>query len=260
MRTIEPLTIFFNRTFLINGQRHSMQLQGDFDLRHTDTMDVRTLGMQALARETMIYLAPNLSCGVMKVGPVGREANCGIAVKVLTERFGRKDLLIDDPIDSLLAIEPIETSSQVSRLRGVVRAYTVQDGCSEILGMPSLEYAFVLPRVLMRSWPEDLAIQHQERTKIDTQAPDSAVQSTDAQVKAVLKFLQVEVESRDESQALRETRFMETVNEPQGCGHRDATLSTVRPSTDSMVMSPSANSRPRQRNCPPLWHLRTRDA
>uniref|UniRef100_A0A224YEC6 Lipocalin n=1 Tax=Rhipicephalus zambeziensis TaxID=60191 RepID=A0A224YEC6_9ACAR len=43
MRTIDPLTIFFNRTFLINGQRHSMQLRGDFDLRHTDTMDVRTL-------------------------------------------------------------------------------------------------------------------------------------------------------------------------------------------------------------------------
>ncbi|KAL1436376.1 hypothetical protein MTO96_049736 [Rhipicephalus appendiculatus] len=45
------------------------------------------------------------------------EANCNIAVKVLTKRFGRKELLIDDHIDSLLAIEPIETSSQVARLR-----------------------------------------------------------------------------------------------------------------------------------------------
>ncbi|KAH8027000.1 hypothetical protein HPB51_001315 [Rhipicephalus microplus] len=36
------------------------------------------------------------------------EANHSIAVKVLIERFDRKDILIDDHIDSLLAIVPIE--------------------------------------------------------------------------------------------------------------------------------------------------------
>ncbi|KAH8029666.1 hypothetical protein HPB51_002223 [Rhipicephalus microplus] len=43
------------------------------------------------------------------------EANYSIAVKVLTERFCRKDVLIEDHIDSLLAIEPIKKSSHVSR-------------------------------------------------------------------------------------------------------------------------------------------------
>ncbi|KAH8039577.1 hypothetical protein HPB51_007777 [Rhipicephalus microplus] len=44
------------------------------------------------------------------------QENYNITVKVLTKRFGRKDLLIDDHIESLLTIEPIETSLQVSRL------------------------------------------------------------------------------------------------------------------------------------------------
>ncbi|XP_077534710.1 uncharacterized protein LOC144146648 [Haemaphysalis longicornis] len=35
------------------------------------------------------------------------DANYKIAVKVLTERYGRKDVLIDNHIDSLLSIEPI---------------------------------------------------------------------------------------------------------------------------------------------------------
>ncbi|XP_037529735.1 uncharacterized protein LOC119406987 [Rhipicephalus sanguineus] len=76
MVTIEPLTVFFNRTILISRQRTTMQLRGDIDPRHTDMMDVRTLGLQALFRETLIYEAPDSSCGVLKIGPVGRDAAC----------------------------------------------------------------------------------------------------------------------------------------------------------------------------------------
>ena len=132
------------------------------------------------------------------------EANYNIAVKVLTERFGRKDLLIDDHIDSLLAIEPIETSSQVTRLRDLYEQIQFRTGCLERLGMPSLEYAVVLQRVLMCLLLEDLAIQYRKRTKTGTDVADAAVQSRDDQVKAILKFLQVEVESREESRASRE--------------------------------------------------------
>uniref|UniRef100_L7LQL3 Putative group i salivary lipocalin n=1 Tax=Rhipicephalus pulchellus TaxID=72859 RepID=L7LQL3_RHIPC len=89
MRAIDPLTIFFNRTMLIRGQRHSMQLRGDFDLLHADTMDVRTLGMQALSRETLIYLAPNLSCGVLKIGPVGRDTACYYDLRVKNSSIER---------------------------------------------------------------------------------------------------------------------------------------------------------------------------
>ncbi|KAL1470030.1 hypothetical protein MTO96_024681 [Rhipicephalus appendiculatus] len=71
------------------------------------------------------------------------EANYNIAVKVLTERFGRKDLLIDDHIGSLLAIEPIGTSSQVSRLRDLYEQMQFRTGCFESLGMLSSECTVV---------------------------------------------------------------------------------------------------------------------
>nr|XP_037270995.1 uncharacterized protein LOC119163155 isoform X2 [Rhipicephalus microplus] len=43
MRIIDPRAIFFNRTFLIRTQRVSIQLQGEFDPRHVDRMDVSAL-------------------------------------------------------------------------------------------------------------------------------------------------------------------------------------------------------------------------
>ncbi|KAL1464015.1 hypothetical protein MTO96_027049 [Rhipicephalus appendiculatus] len=132
------------------------------------------------------------------------EVNYNIAVKVLTERIGRKDLLVDDHIDSLLAIEPIETSSHVSRLRDLYEQIQFRTGCLESLGMPSSEYAVVLHRVLMRSLPDDLAIQYGKRMKTETDVADSVAQSRDEQVKAILKFLQVEVESTEETRASHE--------------------------------------------------------
>ncbi|XP_037528464.1 uncharacterized protein LOC119405695 [Rhipicephalus sanguineus] len=103
------------------------------------------------------------------------EANYNIAVKLFTERFGRKDLLIDDHIDSLLAIEPIETSSQVARLRDLYEQIQFRTSCLESIGLPSSEYAVVLHRVLMRPLPQDLAIQYRKRTKTGTDAADSPV-------------------------------------------------------------------------------------
>lgn len=55
------------------------------------------------------------------------DAYYKIVVNVLTERYGRKDLLLDDHIDSLLSIEPIE-SSQVSRLRDLYEQVQFRTG------------------------------------------------------------------------------------------------------------------------------------
>lgn len=72
------------------------------------------------------------------------EANCKIAIKVLTNHFGHKHILIDDHIDSLLAIEPIESSSQVSRLLDLYEQVQFSTGCLDSLGVPSAEYAVAL--------------------------------------------------------------------------------------------------------------------
>ncbi|XP_037508931.1 uncharacterized protein LOC119385594 [Rhipicephalus sanguineus] len=179
------------------------------------------------------------------------EANYNIAVKVLTERFERKDLLIDDHIDSLLAIEPIETSSEVARLRDLYEQIQFRTGFLESLGMPSSEYAVVLHRVLMCSLPEDLAIQYRRLTKTGADAADSAVQSRDELVKAILKFLQVEVESREESRASRERA---TSGRPS-TNRRAADTSPPPHLLSALALtarssSPGAASRPAQTICP----------
>ncbi|XP_037529730.1 uncharacterized protein LOC119406983 [Rhipicephalus sanguineus] len=73
-RIMNALTIFFNRTILIRGQRYSIRLRGEFDPLRRDRMDVSTLGMQAVSRETLIYEAPNSSCGVVQLGLLARDA------------------------------------------------------------------------------------------------------------------------------------------------------------------------------------------
>ncbi|KAH6929147.1 hypothetical protein HPB50_023946 [Hyalomma asiaticum] len=97
--------------------------------------------------------------------------------QVLTDSYGQKDLLIDEHIYRLLAIEPIESSSQVSRLRDLSEQIRFSTNCFDSLGRPSAEYAVVLSHVLMRSLPEDLAILFRKGTKTDTGVTDSADQS-----------------------------------------------------------------------------------
>ncbi|KAL1480887.1 hypothetical protein MTO96_050667 [Rhipicephalus appendiculatus] len=70
------------------------------------------------------------------------EANYNSALKVVTPRYDRKDL-IDERIDSLL--------------QDLYEEIRLSNGCLDSLGMPSAEYA-VLHRVLMRSLPDNLQI------------------------------------------------------------------------------------------------------
>ncbi|XP_049272070.1 uncharacterized protein LOC125758673 [Rhipicephalus sanguineus] len=103
----------------------------------------------------------------------------------------------------------------------------------------------------MRSLPEDLAIQYRKRTKTGADAADSAVQSRDEQVKAILKFLQVEVESREESLASREKA---TSGRPSPhLTTADTSPPPLLPSALALTArssSPGATSRPAQTICP----------
>ncbi|KAH8029667.1 hypothetical protein HPB51_002224 [Rhipicephalus microplus] len=118
--------------------------------------------------------------------------------------------------------------------------------------MPSFEYAVVLQRVLMRSLAEDRVIQYRRCMKTETDAADSAVQSRDEQVKAILKFLQVDVKGRENSRASREKpasgspspnrKNIASIRTPPYLAYELAL--TVRSS------SAGPNSRPEQTVCP----------
>uniref|UniRef100_A0A6G5A2D2 Putative lipocalin n=1 Tax=Rhipicephalus microplus TaxID=6941 RepID=A0A6G5A2D2_RHIMP len=72
MRFITPEHIVYNRTFVYNGGRESIVLQGQFSARHKNWMDVSTTDLEPrfLCRETLIFMANNTSCGVVKLEPV----------------------------------------------------------------------------------------------------------------------------------------------------------------------------------------------
>ncbi|XP_037529255.1 uncharacterized protein LOC119406592 [Rhipicephalus sanguineus] len=118
--------------------------------------------------ETFKCLKPNLAGSTRRATKGTRltEKNYNVAVKVSTEGYVRK-ALVDDHTDSLLAIEPIESSSQVSRLPDVHDKIEFRTSCLVSLGTPFAENAAVPHRVLLRSLPEDLAILYRnlEKTK-----------------------------------------------------------------------------------------------
>ncbi|XP_077534550.1 uncharacterized protein LOC144146477 [Haemaphysalis longicornis] len=131
------------------------------------------------------------------------DANYRQAVKILTDRFGRTELLVDDHVDSLLSIAPIQSSTQVALLRDLYEQVQFRTGCLESLGVPASEYAVILNQVLMRSLSEDLALQYRERMKETTSDANAEPTPREQQVKAIMAFLKVQVESREESRALR---------------------------------------------------------
>ncbi|XP_075730202.1 uncharacterized protein LOC142772018 isoform X1 [Rhipicephalus microplus] len=80
MRFITPEHIVYNRTFVYNGGRQSIVLQGQFSARHRNWMDVSTTDLEPrfLCRETLIFMANNTSCGVVKLEPVRKPHNLGL--------------------------------------------------------------------------------------------------------------------------------------------------------------------------------------
>ncbi|KAL1470022.1 hypothetical protein MTO96_040720 [Rhipicephalus appendiculatus] len=65
------------------------------------------------------------------------------------------------------------------------------------------EYAVILHRVLMRSLPEDIAILYRQRMK-ETETNNGATpRSRQEEVRDVMKFLQIQIESREESSRSR---------------------------------------------------------
>lgn len=102
----------------------------------------------------------------------------------------------------------------------------------------------------MRSLPEDLAILYRKRTKSDAGA-DSADQSREEKVKAIVRFLQVEVESREEGRLSCEkgpsgrTSVNRKVADVMTLPHLQFALALAAPSS-----SPGATSIPGPTTCP----------
>ncbi|XP_077550709.1 uncharacterized protein LOC144163929 [Haemaphysalis longicornis] len=85
------------------------------------------------------------------------ENNYDIAVKIIANSFGRKDLLVDDHLDTLLALEPVQNSADTDKLPVLYDTVTFRINALEGLGVSPYQYSVVLHRVLLRTLPHDLA-------------------------------------------------------------------------------------------------------
>ncbi|XP_037514124.1 uncharacterized protein LOC119390576 [Rhipicephalus sanguineus] len=47
------------------------------------------------------------------------EANYDVAIQILSDRFGRRDMLVDDHLDNLLSVAPVRSSADVTKLRNL---------------------------------------------------------------------------------------------------------------------------------------------
>ncbi|KAG0427271.1 hypothetical protein HPB47_025664 [Ixodes persulcatus] len=129
-----------------------------------------------------------------------------LAIKALLERFGLSSILIDEHIDQLLALSPVNSSNDSARLRHWYDSIQFRTSCLERLGVPATQHAIILRCVLLRSLPNDLAVLFRQNIKEQeslTEAGDmqtaTGVPGT-AEVATILRFLRIQIESREKSQ------------------------------------------------------------
>ncbi|XP_037503407.1 uncharacterized protein LOC119378295 [Rhipicephalus sanguineus] len=128
------------------------------------------------------------------------EDNYAIAIRTLTERFGRRDLLINEHIDHLLALPPVKSSADVDKLRLLYDKVQFRVSALTGLGVSPDQYNVVLNRVLMRCLPDDLAILYRQKYKEAAQDTSGIATPEERarQVAEMLSFLRIQIEVREE--------------------------------------------------------------
>ncbi|KAH7936900.1 hypothetical protein HPB49_006275 [Dermacentor silvarum] len=88
-----------------------------------------------------------------------------------SERFGRRDLLINEHVDHLLALSPVKSSAEVEKLRRLYDKVQFRVSALTGLGVSLDQYNVVVNRVLMKCLPDSLAILYRHNSKEATQDP-----------------------------------------------------------------------------------------
>ncbi|XP_077548092.1 uncharacterized protein LOC144160812 [Haemaphysalis longicornis] len=117
------------------------------------------------------------------------------AIKILTDRFGRRDLLMADHVDALLSITPVKTSADVAGLRRLHDDISFRLNALEALGIAPDRYAVIIHRVLLKALPHDIALLYRQRMK---ESAANEVNGDAKQVQEILDFLRIQVEIREE--------------------------------------------------------------
>ncbi|XP_077536079.1 uncharacterized protein LOC144148418 [Haemaphysalis longicornis] len=123
------------------------------------------------------------------------EDGYAAAIKILTDRFGRRDLLMADHVDALHAITPVKTSADVVGLRRLHDDISFRLNALEALGIAPDRYAVIIHRVLLKALPHDIALLYRQRMK---ESAANEVNGDAKQVQEILDFLRIQVYIREE--------------------------------------------------------------
>lgn len=126
------------------------------------------------------------------------EQNYNIAVDLLKDRFGRKELIIDDHMEHLLAIRPVHDSANVAGLRSMYDQIQTGVRSLEALGVLQCTYGVLLLSVLKKSVPTDLCMEYNRKRT------GGGLSRESDELREFLNFMKNEVESRE--RALHGTR------------------------------------------------------
>ena len=123
------------------------------------------------------------------------DHNYDNAIKMLTSRFGRKDLIINAHMNKLLNLTPVKKATDVNALRKLYDDIEIQVRSLDSMGVVSNTYGNLLCPILMKMIPEEIALAFTRQTGGD----DEEGEETDNafSVKNLMSFVQKEVESRE---------------------------------------------------------------
>lgn len=119
------------------------------------------------------------------------ESNYQIAIDLLEERFGRKDLAINDHMTRLLQLRAVPSAQDVESLRRLYDEVVKHVRSLEALGVKQEQYSALLRVAIEKRLPHELVLRYCQ------QKPEEAGASNT--FSALLNFLKKEVRSREEA-------------------------------------------------------------
>lgn len=126
------------------------------------------------------------------------EKNYEEALKLLKQRFGRNDLVINAHMNKLLNLNPVKDTNNVLGLRRLYDTCEVQIRSLESLGVNSSMYGHLLYPILIKLIPDELALEFNRR-RLDKE-------NNSFDVIELLKFLKLEIECRESSIMFQNSR------------------------------------------------------
>ncbi|KAH9379519.1 hypothetical protein HPB48_020446 [Haemaphysalis longicornis] len=119
------------------------------------------------------------------------ESNYQIAIDLLEERFGRKDLASNDHMTRLLQLHAVDSAQNVGALRHLYDEVVNNVRSLEALGVKQEQYSALLRVAIDKRLPHELVLRYCQ------QNPEEA--DTHSTFSALLDFLKKEVRSRQEA-------------------------------------------------------------